>query len=127
MSKIVTATVEDLASGDTVPTKYVVHGSAKAWANLNGTGTIALRGSFNVSSVTDNGTGQYTFTYTAAMVNTNYRAQTDVGNENSTYSVCPQEAHPLTTSSARAVFIGVISTAVNDVSVVGFGVDGDLA
>ena len=55
------------ASGSlTTPTQYVVRGSAKAWANLNGTGTIALRDSLNVSSVVDNGTGDYTYNYTSA-------------------------------------------------------------
>ena len=52
------------ASGSLVtPTQYVVRGSAKAWANLNGTGTIALRDSLNVSSVVDNGTGDYGFNF----------------------------------------------------------------
>jgi hypothetical protein len=52
----------------------VVRGVAKAWANLNGTGTIALRDSLNVSSVADNGTGDYTFNFTTAMPDTNYVA-----------------------------------------------------
>lgn len=44
----------------------------KAWVNFNGEGTIAIRGSFNVSSLTDNGTGFYTVSYTNAMANANY-------------------------------------------------------
>lgn len=47
-------------------------GIAKAWVNFNGTGTPAIRSSFNVSSITDNGTGNYTVNYTTAMPNTNY-------------------------------------------------------
>ena len=47
-------------------------GIAKAWVNFNGTGTVAIRDSFNVSSITDNGTGQYTINFTTAMPNTNY-------------------------------------------------------
>ena len=46
--------------------------SAKLWANLNGTGTIALRDSFNVASIADNGTGNYTVTSTSSMSDTNY-------------------------------------------------------
>ena len=46
----------------------------KAWGKLNGTGTAALDDSFNVSSITDNGTGDYTFTFTNAMSNANYCA-----------------------------------------------------
>jgi len=47
-------------------------GIAKAWVNWNGTGTVAIRSSFNVSSITDNGTGNYTVNFTTAMPNTNY-------------------------------------------------------
>ena len=47
-------------------------GAAKAWVNFNGTGTVAIRAAFNVSSITDNGTGDYTVNFTNAMVDTNY-------------------------------------------------------
>jgi hypothetical protein len=46
--------------------------TAKAWVNFNGTGTVAIRDSHNVSSITDNGTGDYTTNFTNAMANTNY-------------------------------------------------------
>jgi hypothetical protein len=48
--------------------------SARAWVNFNGTGTVAIRGSVNVSSVTDDATGQYTVNFTTAMVDVNYSA-----------------------------------------------------
>jgi hypothetical protein len=44
----------------------------RAWVNFNGTGTVAIRGSGNVSSITDNGTGDYTINLTTAMPDTNY-------------------------------------------------------
>ena len=44
----------------------------RAWVNFNGTGTVAIRASGNVSSITDNGTGHYTVNFTTAMVDTNY-------------------------------------------------------
>jgi len=44
----------------------------KAWVNFNGTGTVAIRASFNVSSITDNGTGNYTVNFTTALVDTSY-------------------------------------------------------
>lgn len=47
---------------------------ARAWVNFNGTGTVAIRGSGNVSSITDNGTGDYTVNFTTAMPNANYAA-----------------------------------------------------
>ena len=44
----------------------------RAWVNFNGTGTVAIRASGNVSSITDNGTGDYTVNFTNAMPNVNY-------------------------------------------------------
>jgi hypothetical protein len=54
-----------------VDTDYVVNGSAKAWMNLNGS-TFGLRDSLNTGSATDNGTGDYTQTYTAGFADGNY-------------------------------------------------------
>jgi hypothetical protein len=45
---------------------------ARAWVNFNGTGTVAIRASGNVSSITDNGTGDYTVNFTTAMPDANY-------------------------------------------------------
>ena len=44
----------------------------RAWVNFNGTGTVAIRASGNVSSITDNGTGNYTANFTTAMPDTNF-------------------------------------------------------
>jgi hypothetical protein len=44
----------------------------RAWVNFNGTGTIAIRASGNVSSITDNGVGDYTVNFTTAMSDVNY-------------------------------------------------------
>jgi hypothetical protein len=46
--------------------------ACRAWVNFNGTGTVAIRGSGNVSSITDNGTGDYTVNFTTAMPDANY-------------------------------------------------------
>jgi hypothetical protein len=56
-------------------TTYSARGIAKAWVNFNGTGTIAARDSENVSSLTDNGTGDYTATFQARLGNGKLRAQ----------------------------------------------------
>ena len=45
---------------------------ARAWVNFNGTGTVAIRASGNVTSITDNGTGDYTVNFTNAMTDANY-------------------------------------------------------
>lgn len=44
----------------------------RAWVNFNGTGTVAIVGSGNVTSITDNGTGNYTVNFTTAMPDANY-------------------------------------------------------
>ena len=44
----------------------------RAWVNFNGSGTVAIRGSGNVSSITDNGVGIYTVNFTTAMPDANY-------------------------------------------------------
>lgn len=46
----------------------------KAWVNFNGTGTVAIRAGYNVSSITDNGVGDYTANFTTNMVDANYTA-----------------------------------------------------
>ena len=57
--------------------------SARAWANFNGIGTVAIRSSGNVSSITDNGTGDYTVNFTTAMPDANYSSNVNAGLGNS--------------------------------------------
>jgi len=55
---------------------------SRAWVNFSGTGTPAIRGSGNVSSITDNGTGNYTINFTTAMPDVHYSVSgmaSDVG------------------------------------------------
>jgi len=52
-------------------TTNMQQGIAKVWNNINGTGTIASRDSLNVGSITDNGTGDYTHTYSNPMASVN--------------------------------------------------------
>jgi len=51
----------------------------RAWVNFNGTGTVAIRGSGNVSSITDNGTGDYTVNFTTAIIDANYNVNGALG------------------------------------------------
>jgi hypothetical protein len=48
------------------------YNTCRAWVNFNGTGTVAIRADFNVTSITDNGTGSYTVNFTTAMPDVNY-------------------------------------------------------
>ena len=70
MSTLVAQTI----SNGTVSTssENVIRGSSRAWVNFNGSGGAAIRGSFNVSSVTRTATGNYTVAFTNNMANANY-------------------------------------------------------
>ena len=62
----------------------------RAWVNFNGTGTVAIRASYNVSSITDNGTGDYTVNFATAMVDANYSLTGTVGVSGSTAALQPE-------------------------------------
>ena len=66
------------ASGGTSNLK--IDGAAKAWFNFNGTGTVAIGDSLNVSSITDNSTGNYTVNFTTSINNANYATALVHGN-----------------------------------------------
>ena len=61
-------------------TQNTVQGLIKVWINFDGTGTPAARDSFNVGSITDNGTGSYDIVFTNAMGNANYTTQCSLNN-----------------------------------------------
>ena len=73
----------------------------RAWVNFNGTGTIAIRASGNVTSITDNGTGDYTVNFTTAMADANYSATVATNNEANAYSSYLATS---TTGSQRVVY-----------------------
>lgn len=77
--------------------------AVKAWVNFNGTGTVAIRAAFNVSSITDNGTGDYTVNFTSALSDANYSAVSSAGTVTAGfngYTCSPNEQAP-TTSAVR--------------------------
>jgi hypothetical protein len=73
----------------------------RAWVNFNGTGTVAIRASFNVSSITDNGTGNYTVNFTTAMPDANYSVLFQGAGNNDTISLPVREGTTPTASSVR--------------------------
>jgi hypothetical protein len=83
----------------------------RAWVNFNGTGTVAIRASGNVTSITDNGTGDYTVNFTTAMPDTNYCVNGIVqfnqsGNQADHYLMAPEitnSSNALLTGSVRVV------------------------
>jgi len=82
---ITTGTVTTLnAPSGVLATQNGMTGIPKAWVQFNGQGTVTINGSFNVSSITDNGTGDYTVNFTTAMPNINYSAVVSCS-QNGTY------------------------------------------
>jgi hypothetical protein len=112
MSTIKTETLST-PSNATVPVDTVVNGTAKAWVNFNGTGTVAIRRAFNVSSITDNATGSYTVNFTTAMPDANYSvvATSSYAANGGRGSVW---AEPYPSSVSNAVIITSGTTALYD-------------
>jgi hypothetical protein len=71
-AKVKTTTIADELDAESTAVTNVINGSAKAWVNFVGTGTVSIRRGFNVSSITDNGTGDHTINFTTAMTDANY-------------------------------------------------------
>ena len=72
MSTLRCTNLQDTSGGNSLTTAQIYNGAAKAWVNFNGTSTVAIRAQFNVSSITDNGTGDYTVNFSTALADTNY-------------------------------------------------------
>ena len=74
MSTIKVTNIQDTAGSNSSTSAEIFSGRAKAWVNFNGQGTVSVRSDYNVNTVGDNGTGQYTVNYSTAIGNANYSA-----------------------------------------------------
>jgi len=90
--------------------------SARAWVNFNGTGTVAIRASGNVSSITDNGTGDYTVNFTTAMADANYATGTNYGNTGASIVMKLSDSTVPTTSAIRVIILNTSSYSPIDVA-----------
>ncbi len=103
-----TLRITTLATQDgtySVPSETLSRAACRAWVNFNGTGTVAIRASYNVSSITDNDTGDYTVNFTNALADANYNfvcsgRQALVANNND-YAYGLQESFTPTTTALR--------------------------
>ena len=102
----------------------------RAWVNFNGTGTVAIRASYNVSSITDNGVGDYTVNFTTAIPDANYCVNTTVhrgdgATGNPGYSgVWPTSGNAYTSIAANSVRIQTnnSATGLQDMPYVGVSI-----
>jgi hypothetical protein len=106
MSTLKVSTLQNL-SGTEVYT-------CKAWVNFNGTGTVAIRGSGNVSSITDGGVGNYLINFTNAMADANFSATMGFSNQSGTSQVQAQFGGTQTTTSIAVISTNSASTAFVD-------------
>ena len=108
-------------------TMHMQQGLAKAWINMDGTGTIGANDSFNMSTVTDNGTGNYTLAIGNSMVNALYSYTFgDYKANNNSIQLSVNAGTAPTTSTIR---IQCVTTGnnVNDPDQANITIHGDLA
>lgn len=116
MSTVVVGTIQ--SNSTSPPTFNNTNGTeigtlCRAFCNFNGTGTVAIRASFNVSSITDNGTGDYTVNFTNALPDANYAT---VVTSLSGYADSGGAAFSQTTTQTKARSISSTSGALLDAS-----------
>ena len=86
MSTLKVTNIQDTGGSNNSTSAEIYSGRAKAWVNFNATGTVAIRASYNVSSITDNGTGDYTVNFTTALADANYSVVGVTGGWGSPYN-----------------------------------------
>ena len=126
MSDIRAGTISDAAG--TGPITLTGQSASKAWVTFKGTATQAIEGSQYVSSLVDNGTGDYTINFTSSFSSINY-AYAGMGGKNTTSQVCvtqPRNLSAPTVSSIRHQTL-IADTSLADARVASITYHGDLA
>lgn len=134
MSTLSTANITSKAA-NTPPVIKDVNGTecgtfCRAWVNFDGTGTVSIRDSFNVSSITDNGTGAYSVNFATAMPNANYvpvvLTQYDDTNTSTTggSGVRPEIARTTYSTTQVSIIACIYSATLFDVKTVAVAVFG---
>lgn len=131
MSTLRCTNLQDTSGGNSLTTAQIYNGAAKAWVNFNGTFATSpfttanggIRAAFNVSSITDNGTGDYTVNFSTAFSDTNFITIGTASNTAAAYGAYLVDYTPTyarTTSSVR-IWTGSSSSlqdsATNNVAV----------
>lgn len=105
-------------------TQSLQQGLAKCWTNFNGTGTIAARDSLNLSSLTDNSTGNYTSSWSSALANASYSALYGAGVNG---VITAQERLQTISTGSYRIDMNEDNSAAADSSYVMLAILGDLA
>ena len=115
MSTLKVTNIQDTSGGNSSTSAEIYSGRAKAWVNFNGTGTVAINADYNVSSITDHGTGRYTINLSNALTDANFVAVFN-GNEslaNSGRFFSAPETDSPTSSSIRCRFLTFAGTSID--------------
>ena len=106
MSTLKVNTIQNTSGGSSSTPEQIEQGRAKVWVCFNGTGTVAIRDTFNTSSITDNGTGLFQVNFSSAFSNTNFCVSgmgSDAETQFGAYMIdlSPGSSHQRTTSSVQ--------------------------
>jgi len=122
-------TITDASSNNSIATSFVASGSAKAWCLFEGDSTAAITDSFNFGSITDNGTGDYSFAITNNMSSANYCVPCgtvkDTGGQ--TTNIAVDHDNPPSASVLRMLCVDDYTQVQRDGELQSFNVLGDLA
>jgi hypothetical protein len=101
--------------------------TAKAWVNFDGTGTVAIRDSYNVSSITDETTGVYTINFTNSLPSANYAITGSTGGAYSTSNGAVYQLDQVTARTTSLCKIATLTTAgvAIDTPQIGVAIFGD--
>ena len=130
MSEIRATTISDTAG--TGPITLTGQSAAKGWVNFQGSGTVAVRDSFNTSSITDGGTGAYSNNFTNSLANANYSVGQIGGYQNGSaaFSIVTLNHHSSaapTSSQFNVLTDSGVSWGPSDLDYVMLNTNGDLA
>jgi hypothetical protein len=120
----VTSAGDITITGEGTATMRLQQGLAKAWIDYKGTSTNSIRDSLNFASVSDNGTGDYTASYTSAMGNANYSALYSAGVKN---VITAQERLSAIATDSYRIEMQEDGGSASDSSYVMIAMHGDLA
>ncbi len=115
MSTLKVNTIQDASGNNGTTPALLYNGTAKAWCSFDGTGVVAIRASYNVTSITDNGTGDYTVNFTNALADAKYSivgSSSASGTTGGSRAIVVSEAVPPTASAVR--IYNVYTTAAYD-------------
>ena len=107
------------SDGGTSVTQNVVQGLGKAWARFNGSGTVAINDSFNIASITDDATGQYSLAINNDMANADYAKVEGGGSfavQNTGYTASVADFHSYSSSPAYADYTDLTFIILGDLA-----------